>query len=261
MKPPLSCRFPRAPAAKDWGGLPDAAWHAGFQTRSCDHRYRSGDEQRRKRGDMTTVTTERDGSAQTRPGPAMPDLTLPQFVLCSANRRGSKRALVDAATGQEISYAGLAGAVQEIGAGLSARGLHPGDVLALCAPNSIEFAVAWFAAASIGAIVTTVIIVPRFGLDVFLRAVQDYGITRAEVVPPMVLGLATAAAVDDYDLSSLRLLTSAAAPLGADLARACGQRLGCRVKQAYGMTEVSGGTHIAPDAGPDRPDSLRPALP
>ena len=105
---------------------------------------------------MTTVTTERDGSAQTRPGPAMPDLTLPQFVLCSANRRGSKRALVDAATGQEISYAGLAGAVQEIGAGLSARGLHPGDVLALCAPNSIEFAVAWYAAASIGAIVTTV---------------------------------------------------------------------------------------------------------
>jgi acyl-coenzyme A synthetase/AMP-(fatty) acid ligase len=106
-----------------------------------------------------------------------------------------------------------------------------------------------------------VIIVPRFGLDVFLRVVQDYGITRAEVVPPMVLGLATAAAVDDYDLSSLRLLTSAAAPLGADLARACAQRLGCRIKQAYGMTEVSGGTHIAPDDGPDRPDSIGPALP
>jgi len=91
--------------------------------------------------------------------------------------------------------------------------------------------------------------------------VQDHRITRAEVVPPMVLGLATAVAVDDYDLSSLRLLTSAAAPLGADLARACGQRLGCRVKQAYGMTEVSGGTHIAPDAGPDRPDSIGPTLP
>src|SRR2546430_15586790 len=104
MKPPLSCRFPRAPAAKDWGGLPDAAWHAGFQTRSCDHRYRSGDEQRRKRGDMTTVTTERDGAAQTRPGPAIPDLTLPQFVLCSATRPGCKWALVDAAPGQEVSY-------------------------------------------------------------------------------------------------------------------------------------------------------------
>src|SRR3989440_8879274 len=77
----------------------------------------------------------------------------------------------------------------------------------------------------------------------------------------MILGLATAAAVDDSDLSSLRPLTSAAAPLGADLARACAQRLGCRIKQAYGMTEVSGGTHIAPDDGPDRPDSIGPALP
>jgi acyl-coenzyme A synthetase/AMP-(fatty) acid ligase len=90
---------------------------------------------------------------------------------------------------------------------------------------------------------------------------QDYGVTRAEVVPPMVLGLVTADLVDGYDLSALRMVTSAAAPLGADLARACARRLGCRVKQAYGMTEASGGTHIAPDDGPDRPESIGPALP
>jgi len=95
--------------------------------------------------------TERDGAGQTLPAPAVPDLTLPQFVLGAAFRRGSKPALVDAATGQEISYADLADAVREVGAGLSARGLRPGDVLALCAQNSIEFVVAWFAAASIGA--------------------------------------------------------------------------------------------------------------
>src|SRR2546430_17393144 len=77
----------------------------------------------------------------------------------------------------------------------------------------------------------------------------------------MVLGLVTADVVDGYDLSALRLITSAAAPLSSDLARACARRLGCRVKQAYGMTEVSGGTHIAPDDGPDRPESIRPALP
>src|SRR6201985_1079239 len=104
----------------------------------------------------------------------------------------------------------------------------------------------------------TVIILPRFGLDTFLRAVQDHRVTRAEVVPPMVLGLATAAAVDDYDLASLRLLTSAAAPLSADLARTCAQRLGCRVKQAYGMTQVSGGGAVAPGARAGRPQFLRP---
>jgi acyl-CoA synthetase (AMP-forming)/AMP-acid ligase II len=106
---------------------------------------------------MNAVIIERDaGAGRSLRAPAIPDLTLPQFVLGAADRRGSKRALVDAATGQELSYAGLAVAVREAGAGLSARGVHPGDVLALCAPNCIEFAVAWFAAASIGAIVTTV---------------------------------------------------------------------------------------------------------
>ena len=37
----------------------------------------------------------------------------------------------------------------------------------------------------------TVVILPRFELETFLRTVQDHKVTRAEVVPPMVLGLAT----------------------------------------------------------------------
>jgi acyl-CoA synthetase (AMP-forming)/AMP-acid ligase II len=162
-------------------------------------RYRSGDEQRRKRGDMTTVTTERDGSAQALSGPAIPDLTLPQFVLCSANRRGSKRALVDAETGQEISYAGLADAVREIGAGLSARGLRPGDVLALCAPNSIEFAVAWFAAASIGAIVTTMN--PQCTRDEIVRQLRQTGarwlVTTAGPAEQKLRGVAAETAITE----------------------------------------------------------------
>ena len=46
--------------------------------------------------------------------------------------------------------------MREVGTGLAARGVRPGDVLALCAPNSIEFGVTWFAATSDRAIVTTV---------------------------------------------------------------------------------------------------------
>ncbi|HMI23002.1 MAG TPA: AMP-binding protein, partial [Streptosporangiaceae bacterium] len=117
--------------------------------------------------------TERDGAGQTLPAPVIPDLTLPQFVLGAAFRRGSKPALVDAATGQEVSYGDLADAVREVGAGLSARGLRPGDVLALCAQNSIEFAVAWFAAASIGAIVTTVN--PQYTGDEIARQLRQTG--------------------------------------------------------------------------------------
>jgi acyl-coenzyme A synthetase/AMP-(fatty) acid ligase len=73
--------------------------------------------------------------------------------------------------------------------------------------------------------------------------------------------LAKQPVVDDYDLSSLRVITSAAAPLGRELARSCADRLGCRVKQGYGMTELGGATHLAPDTGRDDPESIGPALP
>jgi len=107
----------------------------------------------------------------------------------------------------------------------------------------------------------TVVTMPRFDLDGFCGLVQEYGVTRVEVVPPIVLSLARHPAVAGYDLSSLRLITSGAAPLGAALAGECAQRLGCRVKQAYGMTEFGGGTHIVPDTGGGDAESVGPLLP
>jgi len=62
-----------------------------------------------------------------------------------------------------------------------------------------------------------------------------------------VLALAKHPAVDNYDLSSLRVLISGAAPLGEDVARACSERVGCVVKQGYGLTETSPGVMVNPD--------------
>jgi acyl-CoA synthetase (AMP-forming)/AMP-acid ligase II len=107
----------------------------------------------------------------------------------------------------------------------------------------------------------TVVILSRFELDAFLRAVQDHAVTRAEVVPPIVLALATSDRVDEFDLSSLRVVTAGAAPLDGDLARTFAARIGCRLKQGYGMTELGGSSHTAPDHGPDKPVSIGPALP
>jgi long-subunit acyl-CoA synthetase (AMP-forming) len=45
--------------------------------------------------------------------------------------------------------------------------------------------------------------------------------------------------VDNYDLSSLLALNCGAAPLGEETARAVATRLGCVVKQGWGMTELS----------------------
>jgi acyl-CoA synthetase (AMP-forming)/AMP-acid ligase II len=344
---------------------------------------------------------------------AVPELCLPEFVLAQASQRDSKRALVDASSGVALTYAELAVQVAKISARLTARGVGRGDVLALCAPNSIEFAVMFLAATSAGAAVTTVnplwtepeisrqlrqagvrwlvstdellasklrdavqetgmagvfpigevvssevptaadrpaastmasspavapadrqsaaepalllsssgttglpkmvvlthgnlvtslcqtrlvhkvtaddvvlvalplfhifalqvslnlgllegatvVILPRFELGSFLRAVDEYRVTRAELVPPMVLSLASTDLTACYDLSSLRVLTSGAAPLGGELALACARRIGCRVKQMYGLTETGGASHTGPDDGPDRPDSIGPALP
>ena len=107
----------------------------------------------------------------------------------------------------------------------------------------------------------TLVTIPRFSLDSFLGVVEAYRVTRAELVPPIVLALAKRPEVDRYDLSSLRVIASGAAPLGLDLARAYAERLGCRVKQGYGMTELGGASHLAPDTGPDDPESIGSAIP
>jgi acyl-CoA synthetase (AMP-forming)/AMP-acid ligase II len=62
----------------------------------------------------------------------------------------------------------------------------------------------------------------------------------------VVLGMAKSPAVAQFDLSSVRLVFSGAAPLGEDIARELGAKLGCPVVQGYGMTEASPVTHLSP---------------
>lgn len=91
----------------------------------------------------------------------------------------------------------------------------------------------------------TVVSMPRFDMESFLRLIQDYKVTHGYLVPPIVLGLAKHPAVADYDLSSLTMINSGAAPLGKDVADTCAQRVRCLVKQGYGLTETSPVTHTS----------------
>jgi acyl-CoA synthetase (AMP-forming)/AMP-acid ligase II len=92
----------------------------------------------------------------------------------------------------------------------------------------------------------TLITMSRFDMEDFLGAVQKYKITSAPLVPPIVLGLAKHPVVNNYDLSSLRIIMSGAAPLGGALAEEAAKRIGCKVAQGYGMTEASPVTHLSP---------------
>lgn len=94
---------------------------------------------------------------------------------------------------------------------------------------------------------STVVVLPRFELGQFLSAIETHRVNALYVAPPIVLALAKHPDVEKYDLSSLEMVVSAAAPLDAELATACAQRLGLpTVMQAYGMTELSPGTHVVP---------------
>jgi len=92
----------------------------------------------------------------------------------------------------------------------------------------------------------TIVMMPRFDLDQFLGLIQKYRVTLSHIVPPIVLKLAKDPVVDNYDLSSLKTIFSGAAPLGPELTRDCIKRIGCSVRQGYGMTETSPVTHSSP---------------
>ncbi|GAB2966717.1 AMP-binding protein [Amycolatopsis acidiphila] len=307
----------------------------------------------------------------------IPDVTLTEYVIGGARRYGDKPALVDGRTGESITYAELRSSVYATAAGLAARGVGPGDVVALMSHNQPRYAVALHAVIATGAAVTpvnpvltvpevtrqllaakakmliasdeardkareaaagagvedvlaltalptggtppaprpdpattvavlpfssgttgtakgvrlthrnlvanlaqtragwrvgpqdvqaavlpffhiyghtiilnsgllggaTVVTLPRFELAEYLRTLAGHRVTRAYFAPPMVLTLATAPEVDDYDLSSLRYALCGAAPLDVEVTERAEKRLGCLIRQGYGMTEASPGTH------------------
>ena len=107
----------------------------------------------------------------------------------------------------------------------------------------------------------TVITMPRFDLEHFLQLMQNYKVTLAYLVPPIVLALAKHPIVSNYDLSSLESITSGAAPLSEALALECAERLGCVVKQGYGLTETSPVTHFSVRFKPIKLNSVGTSVP
>lgn len=99
-------------------------------------------------------------------------------------------------------------------------------------------------AVSLGA---TIVTMPRFDLEEFLTLLQDHKVTRAYLVPPIILALAKHPIVEKYDLSSLDVIMSGAAPLGQELQDAAQSRVDSVVMQGYGLTETSPVTHMNSD--------------
>jgi len=95
---------------------------------------------------------------------------------------------------------------------------------------------------------STLVTLPRFDLLGFLGEIARHRVTFAFIAPPIAVALAKHPAVEDYDLSSLRVVFSGAAPLDGELGRALAERLGVTVVQGYGMSELSPVSHFTPES-------------
>lgn len=86
----------------------------------------------------------------------IPEVALHEFVFEHADQRADKTALIDGPSGRTITYGELVHQVEAFAAGLTARGLEPGEVVGIFSPNIPEYAVAFHGIARAGGTVTTV---------------------------------------------------------------------------------------------------------
>jgi acyl-CoA synthetase (AMP-forming)/AMP-acid ligase II len=108
----------------------------------------------------------------------------------------------------------------------------------------------------------TVVTMPRFDLEGFLTLIQRHRVTVLVVPPPVMAALARHPLVDGYDLSSLELIVSGGAPLGADLHRAVTARIpSVAVRQGWGLTETSIGVTLPDRRAGTVPGSIGRVMP
>ncbi|MFE4226343.1 AMP-binding protein [Arthrobacter sp. NPDC056886] len=96
---------------------------------------------------------------------------------------------------------------------------------------------------------------PRFDLPEFLRIIQEHRCSYLFIAPPVAVALSKHPLVAEYDLGSVHTTLSGAAPLDGELGTRLAERLGCRVLQGYGMTEMSPVSHLIPRDSRDVPVS------
>ncbi len=118
---------------------------------------------------------------------SVPDAAVAEFVFAGLKGREDQPALIDGQTGRAMTGAELIDAARRFAGALAARGIGPGKVVALMAPNCPEFAVVFFGTSIAGATITTVN--PTYTAQELRHQLNDSGAVLL-VVPPALLPLA-----------------------------------------------------------------------
>lgn len=109
------------------------------------------------------------------PDVEIPEVHITEFVLRKASRIPDKDAIIDGTSGKGYTFEQLRSRIHSLAGGLQANGLKSGDVVALIAPNSPDYAVAFHAIAVCGGTVTT--INPAYGAEEIAQQLKDSGTT------------------------------------------------------------------------------------
>ena len=117
------------------------------------------------------------------PDVEIPELPLTAYVLAGRAVQPDKPALIDGLSGRTLTYADLGTAVRSLAGGLAAAGFAKGDVLALMAPNTPEYAVVFHGVAMAGGIITT--INPAYTEAEVHSQLQDCGARLLVTIPPL----------------------------------------------------------------------------
>jgi len=90
-----------------------------------------------------------------------------------------------------------------------------------------------------------------------LRLIPEYRITKAFMVPALLLFLMQVPQCRTTDLSSLELIAYGASPAPVDLVRNALKTFGCSLAQVYGLTETTGAITYLPPEDHDEKNAAR----
>ena len=107
----------------------------------------------------------------------------------------------------------------------------------------------------------TMVMIPRPEAEFILQAIHQNKVNLFPGVPTMFIGMLNHPKLDKYDLSSLKVCVSGAAPCPVDIIRQFEELTGAQVVEGFGISEASPATNLNPVGGINIPGSIGLPLP
>jgi long-chain acyl-CoA synthetase len=162
--------------------------------------------------------------------------------------------------GAALTHANLTINVQQVRA-WTAGGLKPGQERIIgILPFFHVFAMTGVMNLSI-AMASEIVMLPRFVLDDTLKLIAATKPTMMPGVPTVFNAMLNHPKIKTFDLSSLKFCLSGGAPLPLEVKRGFESLTGCRLVEAYGLSETSPGATFNPFEGPVKEGSIGQPIP